>query len=503
MIRVNWLLSDFTLLIPLRLSTPMNCKRALLLLWMVCIPFIASFSQEVLTTKSIYAPEAFRYLLPVKQVDGEAIAVTCNYGNKWVSFLVNEDHSISNEILKVVDDAGMYDNYLGYINSDKSYTLFFSNNRKNKFISLQFDYSQGTSQENILSLKIAYERYIASHNFGNKFYILTVNEASSIVNSYEFTASGGSTYQKKMYDLSQVDFSGKFTNLHHNLVSTEPGSKGISVSKILAEYPNSIPTNQALRKIYFQDSIAYLSLERLKHTLVLTFNLKEGTTTNKVFAQPELICHSGHFSSANSVISSNYLYQVNACSKELVLSISNLQTGHIAKQLHMAKDNVQDFTYTLFKQEIGESAFSSAKERGVAINTFLRKIANTQVSISVNSFTDSTLEVDIGKYEIRQSGMIVPTPLLLVGIITMYTDSYPSVIAAKSILHKSNFTQIEIDENSKDLKKNRNMEGRIWQRSANQFFIKRNETYLAGNFDPKKSLFQWLRYTTEDFEKEK
>ena len=100
---------------------------------------------------------------------------------------------------------GKFDVLLGNTFENNNYTLFFTNDKKTKFLAKSINIINKKSSFKELEIKLKGEEFIESIKYNNNLYIITIKRVSSILNVYEFKGAEISRIGK--IDLSKHKFS--------------------------------------------------------------------------------------------------------------------------------------------------------------------------------------------------------------------------------------------------------------------------------------------------------
>ena len=151
-----------------------------------------------------------------------------------------------------------YKEIIGYSIEGKKIRLFLKDIKSKTFGSVLFDFDAQSSAETVYPFKLKKEFYVESHQYGNTFYLLTVNKNSSVLNFHIFKE--GQAYEKKTMDFSKelfTDADGVRRNMSYLMGFGNLAAGGVKINKIDVTSPNSIEIANAPVKIYPKEKRIY------------------------------------------------------------------------------------------------------------------------------------------------------------------------------------------------------------------------------------------------------
>ena len=292
---------------------------------------------------------------------------------------------------------GSFDVLLGNTFENNNYTLFFSNDKKSKFLAKTINITNKKSSFKELELKLKGEEFIESINYNNKLYIITIKRVTSILNVYEFKGSKISRIEK--IDLSEHKFSKASKSLFYVLFHTTSALKeDIILNKIDNRNPNAIDLASYANKIYCYNNTIYITLDVYDdYTKLISIGLTNFDSKVEDYPFEKVDCEYDLGIRSNSYLLENNIYQISGCKNELYFSIADINTKTKLKEWRVGKNDEIDFKNTPFIQLGG--AFSKNKKYKELGETeqILKKIEAGNIGISVYKPIDN-LEITIGGY---------------------------------------------------------------------------------------------------------
>lgn len=323
-----------------------------------------------------------------------AYAVVDDENDTFATFLINENsinaylysqnfEPISKFASKNLPEG--YDEIIGKTIKDGQIRLFFKEYYNKKFGAVLFDFERGQSLQTEFGFKLSDEIYLHSHSYQDKFYILTVNKRSSILNVYTFHHTG--KFEKKSFDFTENEFvnrKNKPKTLFHLL--TEQGGGNFraetSISKIQESNPNSIEITSNLSKFYDRESSFILTIDDGSlFTYLFEFKVSELSVELRKIENIKEIGDE-EFTTNNSYLFEDKIFQIGGNKTIMILTVKDLETQKELKRLALSKDEEISFKNGPILQE-GTSFLPEGKRELERTSQFLRKITSENIGVAV------------------------------------------------------------------------------------------------------------------------
>ena len=273
-----------------------------------------------------------------------------------------------------------YDKILGYIQKKNKTYLFLKHRNNKEFGAIVYDFESKTTKEIQFDLKFEDEYYLEGLSKNNKFYIISIEEKSSILNIYEF---GDVSYNKHTVSL---DYSFRIErNKPQSLHEMLSISKGLGFVVELETIDNTLPVSiqmaSSINKFYETANGFDLTLDKsIYETYVVSLNLNNYSYEIHRFEKPKY--SSTETFHGNSFLLDSHLYQLVANSNELYFEVKNRDTKEIVKSIFLSKDQDIKFKNTPIIQDKEGDIYAPHRELEKT-SKFLRKIDNENIGISV------------------------------------------------------------------------------------------------------------------------
>ena len=365
------------------------------------LAFLLGHSQEIVLEKKL--PEEFK----IKRTFQIPNRTNGNLGlfffNKKESKAFLFDDSMKE--ISAIDFSGIPNKYsspLGGIITNKNRFVFItSNGSADNFALGLFDFENKSASftESVVELKK--EKYLQHFGALGKFYLLTVNNRSSVLNIYEFDNEG--SYSKHVIDLASTNF----RHWNNNIVPlttllNSPFGKAVEIplQRINADTPNSLEITASASKLFIENDKLYLALESnrsVTQTIAVDLNdfSHKTTTFNKPFL-PNI--NSGKKS--NSFIYDEKYFGLTGTNGILKLEIKDFSSREIINSYEIKKneelpfkdasiyfegkglgsrskiiDNTNRFLRTMSKQEVGITVYKQDGNNVITIGSFEKGVA--------------------------------------------------------------------------------------------------------------------------------
>ena len=277
---------------------------------------------------------------------------------------------------------------------EKVYTLYFSNKKKTKFASINFDFERKISKTYDIDLKLKKEKFLAHFNYKDQFYLITTTHHNDYLNLYILNSTG--SFEKKIIDLSEYELYGRadYPAPVYQAFSTNIPSKPIyNTFWVQKDVPYSLDSMTSLYKLYITgDSLQITSDINPNFTQIITYDLITEDIEVRKLNQPKF---KNKNTLSNSFLLDNILYQFRINPKEMALSISNYETNEILKEHRIKKKEDFYLSSGPIRQRGGHYKRYRELEKTAQ---FLRKVGNGNPSIYVDKI-GSTQKIVLGSVD--------------------------------------------------------------------------------------------------------
>lgn len=270
---------------------------------------------------------------------------------------------------------------LGGTIKGKEYSLFYTNNTKNKFAVLIFDFDARWSSVFEIDLKLKNETLLTHFNYENKFHMVTVAQREKQLFLYTFNDTGD--FNKRTISLVDHDFlhiSDYPVRLKTALSCDIPARALTEVRWIQKDVPYSLDSLTSLYKIYILKDEMHLIFDvNGDFTQVISHNLKTEATGFKKLPQPEF----RNEALTNSYLCDGKLFQFKINPEETTLRITDFETNNILKDHRIKKEEDLYLSVSPIVQRGGR--YKDYRELSQT-SQFLRKVGKGNPGIYVDDF---------------------------------------------------------------------------------------------------------------------
>jgi hypothetical protein len=453
-----------------------------LLLILVFLGVLISKAQDIVLEKQL--PEGFKikraFQIPNKTNNNLGLF----FFNKKESKAFLFDNSM-NEKSSIEFDAilNKYSSPLGGIVTNQNKFIFIvCNNTSDKFAVGEFDFNSKKAKFKESEIELKKERFLQHFAVEGSFYILTINNRSSILNLYRFNNQG--EHKKEVIDLGETNF----RHWNNNIVPLttllySPFGKALEtpLQKINTKTPNSLEITASPSKMFIENNKLYLALESNRSvTQAITIDLDNFSQTVTTFNKP-FIANVVNGRKSNSFIFDNKYFGVTGASDIVKMEIKDFDTREVLKTYEIKKgENIPFKNAAIYFEGTGLGNRSKQIDN---TNRFLRNISRSEVGISVFNQNGNNV-ITLGSFKEGVSGFgIGYGPIAAV---YSYTTTKSTFIKCK---FDKNYNYLEgvVKSNVLDsLKKFVDENGK----GSHEEFTKVSDGYLYGSFN--KSLNKYV-----------
>lgn len=284
---------------------------------------------------------------------------------------------------------------------NNTYTLFFSNKNKSKFVGIKFDFDTQVSATFDIDIKLKNEKLLTHFNHKNQFYLVTTSYRNDYLNLYLFDASG--SYKRKIIDLTDHDLfrTAPYPVSLYNSMSADLSSRPMTnMNWIQKDVPYSLDTMTSMYKLYvIDDSIQIISDINPNFTQVISYDVITEKVDVTTYNQPTF---KREDTMSNSFLSEGLLYQFRINPRVMALRITDFNTKEVYNEHRITKDEELFLSSGPIRQRGGRYKKYRELEKTAQ---FLRKVGNGYPSIYVDQI-DGVQKVVLGSVdEVDNSAM--------------------------------------------------------------------------------------------------
>ncbi len=292
---------------------------------------------------------------------------------------------------------------LGSTVTKNEYSLFFSNIKNTRFSALTINFKTKAVKvnENII-LKLKKEKKLQFIEVNNQLHLITCFKNTSILKLYSFNINGG--ISNREYNLSNEDFKDNNEDTHNLDQALFGGFELPRIKTIDYDIPNALEETSAYTKLYVRDDKIIITSDVYdKQTVMVTLNTSNSnyeyrSLENKNYNKKDTAVR------ANSYIYGDYFFKIYSTIKKIDLTIYNLKTNELVKELNINKAQPISFKNSPIIQEGGQFD----KHRELEKQTkFIRKVAYSNPALSILKNNDQFI-LTLGAYkEKTESGLLL------------------------------------------------------------------------------------------------
>jgi len=485
-------------------------KKTLICLGLLCV--ITAHSQHELISfeNSLKTSESsLKDVIPIVNEKTGDISLFLMDATKVYGYLLNDEFKVVKS-LSSDDKSRKYRMLIGKsISSTNDYRIYLTNNKENKFASINFSYGEKTSTFEEFELVSKKEMLVQTVTYNNDFYLISIIKNTSKLCFYKFNDDG--KYNRTELDLSSIKFFNRYSkesSLFH-LITTGSGSYGfkrmINLKKIDENSPNSIEVTSEKSKFYLRENTVVFTFdENHEFTQIITIDLnnfeykvaqiiKPNFKSDEIENTQNSIYYTELNKKTNSFLKGTNLFLIGSTDDEFIFMVKNYNTKEILKEYKVNVEDSITFKNTPIIQEGG--TFESYREMEKT-RKYLRKITSGDIGVAVYK-KDNKYQITLGgKKEIKRGGgMMMPMggfgmPIASAGAITVFFNptysAFNSYTSTKSTHIKGLF-----DLNFKHLKGEveRNVFDKIYEFEENERVANYGETvfrykdyFILGNY---------------------
>ncbi|GAB1855319.1 hypothetical protein MHTCC0001_01520 [Flavobacteriaceae bacterium MHTCC 0001] len=297
--------------------------------------------------------------------------------------------------------------FIGHqINTDGSYSIFYTNNSKKKLGELNINFLKKNATAQTLDFKLKKEAYVESISHNGKFYFMSATRGTSDLNFYCF--NDGKISNKNTISLDFLEeIKNDYLKKAFDLLVSKAFTHG-SLVKMDNETPNAIETTSRPHKLYIiDDKFVFTFDNNKKDTKIVSVNPDTFDFNVLNVDQPEIDGVS-EFINHNSYLYDDKIFQIKSSSSSMRFTVKDYRTQELIKEIVLNKEDSITFKNTPIIQE-GPAFIAGKRTRKMeATSKFLRKISAGDIGIAVHKKNNKNRITLGSKKEIRSGGAMMP-----------------------------------------------------------------------------------------------
>lgn len=292
-----------------------------------------------------------------------------------------------------------YKKIIGHSKTDENYYIYWSNNNE-EILAQSINLKTKKSESIEFKINLKKEKVLCQTTINDKFYTITINNNSNILNFIEIS---NNQVKKNSCDMSSYNFGDNDNELKlYSIFITRYGNQnGLSLETIKNEIPTSLVNSSKKKKLYILDDKVRITLDYyFDFTDIITIDLNNFNFKIDRVNTPDI----KNASESTSFMTNNYLIQSKLNSKKIIIDIKDLNYK-LVKSLTINDNEDISFKNSDIIQEAGRIKNTRILDKS---NQLIRKIDNNYFSISCFEKNDKIL-MTIGGVSTSQnkSSMII------------------------------------------------------------------------------------------------
>jgi hypothetical protein len=280
----------------------------------------------------------------------------------------------------------------GFFHNNVVY-CFLDNGNESGLHIWTLDSTSDVATDNVIPFASKKEKVIDGTSCGDHFLYFTSNKKTQEFTIYDFK-------DEKNFTTVRYKFSGE---LWDELTELSGFSRTLNLQKIDFEGEGDADVTECHNKLYVQDDIVYLIMNKAKGiSKVLRFDLAHQTVDAQTISHTDgthiTIGEDAYVD--NSYLLKDKLYYVYATAASMGIQVHAFPSGELIKSFATAKDSDIWFKNTPVIQEGGGTVYSShiTKELG-RTSQLIRKMLNGSALIMANFNDSGQVELAVGSYK--------------------------------------------------------------------------------------------------------
>lgn len=423
-------------------------------------------------------------VLPVINYENNDIFMFIADAKKVYSYQLNNDFEVINKLSSKTKKR-KYKTLLGNSFSENNHSVFLTNDQQNKFLYINFNFNNKSTQSKEFVFESQEERLIQTVSINSKFFLITTQIYTNNLFIYEI--NNGEPKRHKI-DLTEIEILTDRGNLA--FISKLFFDSGITINKIDENSSHNIVKVADPVKIYLKNESVIFTFDNNPEILqVLTVSLKDFSAKINVFEKGLKNNISVDEKKSNSYLFGDYVFLVTSTKEKLHLDILDYKTKENIKKYEIQKEKPISFKNTPIIQVGGD--YANYRELNKT-EKFLKKINLGNIGVSVRK-SNENYHLILGGYQIIHRSM---TPTNTSGSFAPTYYSTRTKSTRIEILLDKDFNHVkgEIPKNAFDKIINSKNTGII--KNAETTF-KYKDFFIHGIYYAKPKQYKFIKYTDD------
>ena len=291
----------------------------------------------------------------------------------------------------------------GFQLDSMNYVAVFSNKKRNSFSAFQVQLDQDSISATDFSLRFKGERLLHTFTTSEGYYIVTVQNRSSIIKIYKLFRSlrGTLSLSRYAYDFSDEEEDRTLPNLHKELMEfTERGNQRLV--KIGDQTKVKLAVAGSYFKLYQTEEKLTLTLDHIHgRTSIYEMYLNSNIKNFQLINYPSYVANNLYQYNANSILIGDTLVQMAISKEDLEITFHDLPSEEVVREINLSRAVMDTAAIGhFFKGEEMKGRKSSRK-----MKKLLREIVKGQAAFAL--FYDDkreNLAIETGSYQNGYNG---------------------------------------------------------------------------------------------------
>lgn len=272
-----------------------------------------------------------------------------------------------------------YKSLMSYGFNDNVFALFWKDNKSKNIGAQIFDFNTNKVTLKNYEINLEGEQIINTLTIGGKFYLISINKLSSILNIYTFEENLSKkiiSYENKKF----LNFENRPVTLHNLINEKLISHNGPLIQNILADTPPSLVLSAQKKKCYIKNNNIIFSFDNSKSfTQTIYINLESFESNQVIYEKPYVKETDFNFVDSNSFIFDDKIIQMKLNYDKMLVSIKSLANKEL-KTFEINDNEEINISNTDIIQENGSYKNKRILEKS---NKLLRKINSNYPSVSI------------------------------------------------------------------------------------------------------------------------
>jgi len=419
--------------VPIIYKTDSNMKQILISIFILINSHC--FSQNPIYEIDFVKKNEIIDVLPIFTKTEKLLSLLILQRDSFKTILFDSLHNVENTYSIKIKNSQIFEKLVDISSFNSQVYVVYKNKSiySSRYGFFAIDYDEEILLEKELNFNIDREEFVASHAFGNNFYIVTIKLNTSNLFLYRFN-NRGELLSKILLDLSNFN---ENVDLYTLVKNKNPGNYSVDIININEGNRTILNTYSSKNKSYVKDGKLQLLIGNLNQKTVLyTIDLPTATFKIKDFFPPELSCNPHSYYKNNSLLMDSLLFQFYACSKELSLTISSIATSKKYATYKSSPKAMNEFQQGIkVTYEFGDLHLENIDPKD--FRTFLKGFMESDLFISLNDYEHDSYTFSIGILD--KETIIIPI-FLFPSYVFMFSYQHTVPISIYYTINKQDLT---------------------------------------------------------------